>query len=266
MNKLLMAIAAAGVVFAVADSAFAATHGGHVGGFTGNQALQAHVRSDTNSSAFSRRGVQRFVGRPYGVFLKSGNYSTSFNRDICASESHNRQTAQPTPRRLVAQPADWQSKQLDPQTAAKLRNWGGKRDNSARANEEHRAHKSHHHDHHWWRHHRVAIVFFDGGYWGWEGGWWFPAWGYDPYCSAYYAYRWSDLWLRWATSGPSSSQCARCFATAWLLSGRDRWRIRTGYSGGDRKLPAAPGTAGDGWHRSSNLSVHGIHAIATHAD
>ena len=76
---------------------------------------------------------------------------------------------------------------LDPQTAAKLRNWGGKRDNSARANEEHRAHKSHHHDHHWWRHHCVAIVFFDGGYWGWEGGWWFPAWGYDPYYS-YYAY------------------------------------------------------------------------------
>ena len=33
----------------------------------------------------------------------------------------------------------------------------------------------------------MAIVFFDGGYWGWEDGWWFPAWGYDPYYS-YYAY------------------------------------------------------------------------------
>ena len=30
-------------------------------------------------------------------------------------------------------------------------------------------------------------MFFDGGYWGWEDGWWFPAWGYDPYYS-YYAY------------------------------------------------------------------------------
>jgi hypothetical protein len=76
---------------------------------------------------------------------------------------------------------------LDPQTSAKLRNWAGKRDNSAQANEEHREHKSHHHDRDWWRHHCVAIVFFDWGYWGWEDGWWFPAWGYDPYYS-YYAY------------------------------------------------------------------------------
>jgi Putative peptidoglycan binding domain len=76
---------------------------------------------------------------------------------------------------------------LDPQTTAKLRNWGGKRDNSAQANEEHREHKLHHHDRDWWRHHCVAIVFFDWGYWGWEDGWWFPAWGYDPYYS-YYAY------------------------------------------------------------------------------
>ena len=26
-----------------------------------------------------------------------------------------------------------------------------------------------------------------GGYWGWWDGWWYPAWGYDPYYS-YYEY------------------------------------------------------------------------------
>ena len=46
---------------------------------------------------------------------------------------------------------------------------------------------SHHHDHDWWRHHCRTIVLFDWGWWGWDGGWWYPAWGYDPYY-AYYGY------------------------------------------------------------------------------
>ena len=43
----------------------------------------------------------------------------------------------------------------------------------------------HHHDHDWWRHHCDAIVFVGGGFWGWYDGWWYPAWGYDPYYSYY---------------------------------------------------------------------------------
>jgi hypothetical protein len=39
------------------------------------------------------------------------------------------------------------------------------------------------HDHDWWRHHCDAIVFVGGGFWGWYDGWWYPAWGYDPYYS-----------------------------------------------------------------------------------
>jgi hypothetical protein len=76
---------------------------------------------------------------------------------------------------------------LDSQTSAKLRNWTGKRYNSAEANAAHREQKEHHHDRNWWRHHCAAIVFFDWGYWGWWDGWWFPCWGYDPYYD-YYAY------------------------------------------------------------------------------
>jgi putative peptidoglycan binding protein len=42
------------------------------------------------------------------------------------------------------------------------------------------------HDRDWWRSHCDRIVFVSGGWYYWNAGYWFPAWGYDPYAS--YAY------------------------------------------------------------------------------
>jgi Putative peptidoglycan binding domain len=42
------------------------------------------------------------------------------------------------------------------------------------------------HDRDWWRSHYSNIVFVDGGWWYWNAGYWFPAWGYAA--SAYYPY------------------------------------------------------------------------------
>jgi len=42
------------------------------------------------------------------------------------------------------------------------------------------------HDRGWWRSHYNRIVFVSGGWYFWNAGYWFPAWGYDP--SAYYSY------------------------------------------------------------------------------
>ena len=42
------------------------------------------------------------------------------------------------------------------------------------------------HDRGWWRSHYTRIVFVNGGWYYWNAGYWFPAWGYDPYVS--YAY------------------------------------------------------------------------------
>ena len=42
------------------------------------------------------------------------------------------------------------------------------------------------HDRGWWRSHFDRIVFVNGGWYYWDAGYWFPAWGYDPY--AYYPY------------------------------------------------------------------------------
>ena len=42
------------------------------------------------------------------------------------------------------------------------------------------------HDRAWWRSHHTTIIFVSGGWYYWDAGYWFPAWGYDPYC--YYPY------------------------------------------------------------------------------
>ena len=84
--------------------------------------------------------------------------------------------------------SNWSGKsKLDPRVSARLRNWSGKPDSVAEARQKNNAHRHHHHDRDWWKHHCATIVLLDWGYWGWDAGWWYPAWGYDPYYS-YYAY------------------------------------------------------------------------------
>jgi len=42
------------------------------------------------------------------------------------------------------------------------------------------------HDRGWWRSHYDRIIFVNGGWYYWNTGYWYPAWGYDSY--AYYPY------------------------------------------------------------------------------
>jgi len=42
------------------------------------------------------------------------------------------------------------------------------------------------HDRGWWTNHYSNIVFVLGGWWYWNAGYWYPAWGYDS--GAYYPY------------------------------------------------------------------------------
>jgi len=41
------------------------------------------------------------------------------------------------------------------------------------------------HDRDWWRRSNYRLVRYGGGYWYWNSGWWYPAYGYDPYYSHY---------------------------------------------------------------------------------
>jgi hypothetical protein len=59
-------------------------------------------------------------------------------------------------------------------------NWKGER---------YAAFRSYHpewHDRWWWRNRYNRVVFISGGWYAWNGGWWYPAWGYAP--NSYYVY------------------------------------------------------------------------------
>lgn len=42
------------------------------------------------------------------------------------------------------------------------------------------------HDRSWWHNHYNRVVFISGGWYAWNAGWWYPAWGYAP--DSVYAY------------------------------------------------------------------------------
>jgi len=63
------------------------------------------------------------------------------------------------------------------------------RDSEYWKGERYAAFRSYHpewHDQSWWRNRYNRIVFTSGGWYYWNAGWWYPAWGYAP--NAYYAY------------------------------------------------------------------------------
>ena len=61
------------------------------------------------------------------------------------------------------------------------RNWQGQHYQAFRA------YRSQWHDRGWWGSHYNRIILIGGGYYYWAGGYWYPAWGYNPGYS-YYPY------------------------------------------------------------------------------
>src|SRR5438270_440160 len=59
-------------------------------------------------------------------------------------------------------------------------NWTGSQYNAFRN------YSSEWHDRRWWGSHSNRVVFVFGGWYAWNAGYWYPAWGYDP--NAYYPY------------------------------------------------------------------------------
>jgi murein L,D-transpeptidase YcbB/YkuD len=104
-----------------------------------------------------------------------------------------------------AHPGNWarnnpiNKNRFDQNTQNRLRNWDGKKSTWAEVRNQNggaHPHQHHapdldpvwrhrHHDRDWWHHHCAAIIFADSGWWGWDDGWWYPAWGYDSYDSNY---------------------------------------------------------------------------------
>src|SRR5206468_1797745 len=67
------------------------------------------------------------------------------------------------------------------------------------------------HDRNWWRHSNYRLVRYGGGYWYWNSGWWYPAYGYDPYYS-HYVYDGPIFGYGYAAPGDVTAQVQRSLA------------------------------------------------------
>ena len=78
---------------------------------------------------------------------------------------------------------DWQNRNDYPRNRnnySQNRNWNNNSWQEARR----RNYRTHHHRD-WWRSHYTRFALFGSGYYFWDNGYWFPAYGYDPSYSSY---------------------------------------------------------------------------------
>jgi Putative peptidoglycan binding domain len=68
-----------------------------------------------------------------------------------------------------------------------------------------------HHNRDWWRRNNYRLVRYGGGYWYWNSGWWYPAYGYDPYYS-HYVYDGPIFGYGYAAPGDVTAQVQRSLA------------------------------------------------------
>ena len=79
-----------------------------------------------------------------------------------------------TQNRNIAAQRNWSGRQ---------RNWNGNR--SWAGGNHHGNWDRNHHHRDWWRSRYNRFALFGGGYYYWNSGYWYPAYGYDPYFSTY---------------------------------------------------------------------------------
>jgi len=64
-------------------------------------------------------------------------------------------------------------------------NWRNRISNNNSWEEARRRHHRHHHDRGWWRSHFTRFALFGSGYYFWDNGYWYPAYGYDSGYNTY---------------------------------------------------------------------------------
>lgn len=150
---------------------YSVTHRGETRSYSG--APQGGVRTNRSTGVDQQRGPG--VNRSHHIDNnRLGNRNTTSARDRTRND------------RNWSRHDSINRKRFGRQTQDRLRNWHGNKSNFAEAKQRHHDHHNRH-DHDWWKHNCSVIVLVGGGYWGWWDGWWYPAWGYDPYYS-YYEY------------------------------------------------------------------------------
>jgi hypothetical protein len=168
-----------------------------------NNARQEQENAKANAEANQRRN-QRNNSRPAATNNQQAN-SAAARANAQRAQQANRQNAQPNNRnpraakrpdvkvvqQIKAQHRNFHAQARPQQVPAVTFNQNYRINNSEHwQGPQYAAFRSYHperHDQGWYRSHYSRIELIGGGYYYWNSGYWYPAWGYNPSAS-YYVY------------------------------------------------------------------------------
>lgn len=135
---------------------------------------KVHANTQVNASRYVSRAPFRNSSVHVQGHAQTNTQFRARHFDLQQGRAENRQKVAFHANRSIAEAQGWQGSRY-----AAFRNY-----------------RAQWHDRAWWRSHHNRIVFLYGAPYYWDEGWWYPAWGYDPYASYYYdgpIYAYNDL-------------------------------------------------------------------------
>lgn len=142
-------------------------------------------------------------------YSQKKNYNTTVQKKTWQNQSNpnatlsNRNWQKNNNQNTTVQKKNWQN-QSNPNTTLSNRNWQNNNNQNTTVQkrnwqnqnqnrnwnnntwaEARRRHHRNHHERNWWRSHYTRFALFGSGYYFWDGGYWFPAYGYDPGYNTY---------------------------------------------------------------------------------
>jgi Putative peptidoglycan binding domain len=132
----------------------------------------------SSAAHFARPAAPRFVqgvtGPGSGINIQRSQPTVRYVHPLVTVGSH-------------LPPRSWATNSAPPRTATTAATTQNAQSNNSRVSfaDASRRHNHEWHDRSWWQGHFPNIVLVDAGYYFWDSGYWYPAWGYDPSYNAY---------------------------------------------------------------------------------
>ena len=170
------------------------------------QTTKPHVSSQTTSSQTSKKHV---TSQPSSNQQVTNRYykNKKGQSNVAANTNYNQQNIQRTKRSKQTNVATNNNVQWNKKANKQFKRSGNEWSYSAAQ----RWNWREHHNRDWWRRNNYRLVRYGGGYWYWNSGWWYPAYGYDPYYSRY-VYDGPIFGYGYAAPGDVTAQVQRSLA------------------------------------------------------
>jgi hypothetical protein len=170
------------------------------------QTSNRHVSSQTSNQQVVKKSYVK-PGQTSNQQVVKKSYVKPGHSNVAANTNYNQQNIQRTKKSKQTNVVTNNNAQWNKKAWKHYKRTGNEWSYSAAQRWNWRAH----HDRDWWRRSNYRLVRYGGGYWYWNSGWWYPAYGYDPYYSRY-VYDGPIFGYGYAAPGDVTAQVQRSLA------------------------------------------------------